>query len=69
MYWLGIDDDIDSTITACQFCQVHLSSNPKEPVVSKPKLSCPFQDVAVDFFTYGGKQFLTVVLTGQTSYQ
>ena len=47
--------------TACQLCQDHLPSNPKEPIVSKPKPLRPFQEVAVDFCTYGGKQFLIIV--------
>jgi len=61
VYWPGINDDIDNAITACQLYQDHLPSNLKEPIVSKPKLSHLFQEVAVDFCTYGGKQFLIFV--------
>ena len=61
VYWPGIDNDIENVITTCQLCQDHLPSNPKEPIVSKPKPLCPFQEVAVDFCTYGGKQFLIIV--------
>ena len=61
VYWPGIDNDIENVITACQLCQYHLPSNPKEPIVSKPKPLRPFQEVAVDFCTYGGKQFLIIV--------
>ena len=39
VYWLDIDNDIENVITACQLCQDHLPSNPKEPIVSKPKRS------------------------------
>ena len=61
VYWPGIDNDIENIITACQLCQDHLPSNPREPIVSKPRPLCPFQEVAVDFCTYGGKQFLIIV--------
>ena len=37
VYCPGIDNDIENIITACQLCQDHLPSNPKEPIVSKPK--------------------------------
>ena len=61
VYWPGINNDIDNTIAACQLCQDHLPSNPKEPIVSKPRPTRPFQEVAIDFCTYGGKQFLIIV--------
>jgi len=61
VYWPGINNDIDNIIAACQLCQDHLPSNPKEPIVSKPRPPCPFQKVAVDFYAYGGKQFLIIV--------
>lgn len=61
VYWPGIDNDIDNVIIACQLWKDHLPSNPKEPIVSKPKLLCPFQEVAADFWMYGGKQFLNIV--------
>ena len=61
VYWPGINNDIENIITACQFCQDHLPSNPKEPIVSKPKPLRPFQEVAADFAAYGGKQFLIIV--------
>ena len=37
VYRPGIDNDIENVITACQLCQDHLPSNPKEPIASKPK--------------------------------
>ena len=61
VYWPGIDNDIDNIITSCQLCQDHLPSNPKEPIISKPRPMRPFQEIAADFCTYGGKQFLIIV--------
>ena len=34
VYWPGIDNDIENIITACQLCQDHLPSNPREPIVA-----------------------------------
>lgn len=45
---------------ACH-CQDHLPSNAKEPMVSKQILDRPFQQIAADFASYGGKQFLILV--------
>ena len=61
LYWPGIDNDIDNVILSCKKCQDHLPSNCKEPILSKPKPSRPFQEIAVDFGSYGGQQFLIMV--------
>lgn len=61
VYWPGIDNDIDNTILSCQLCQDHLPSNPKEPLIQKPKPERPFQEIAVDYCSYGGQQFLIIV--------
>jgi len=61
LYWPGIDNDIDNLVTSCKQCQDHLPSNCKEPIISKPKPSRPFQQIAVDFCSYGGHQFLVTV--------
>ena len=61
VYWPGIDNDIDNIILSCQLCQDHLSSHPKEPLIQKPKPLRPFQEVAADYCSYGGKQFLILV--------
>ena len=61
VYWQGIDNDIDNIILSCQLCQDHLSSHPKEPLIQKPKLLRPFQEVAADYCSYGGKQCLILV--------
>ena len=48
-------------IADCKFCQDSLSSHPREPIVTKPRPSRPFQEVAIDFAYYGGQHFLVVV--------
>ena len=61
VYWPGIDNDIDNIVLSCQQCQDHLPAHPKEPLVQKPKPLRPFQELAVDFCSYGGQQFLILV--------
>ena len=61
VYWPGIDNDIDNTILSCQLCQDYLPSNPKEPLIQKPRPQRPFQEIAVDYCSYGGQQFLIIV--------
>ena len=61
LYWPGIDNDIDNVVLSCKKCQDRLPSNCKEPIMSKPKPSRPFQEIAVDFGSYGGQQFLIMV--------
>ena len=61
IYWPGIDNDIDNVIRSCKICQDQLPSNSKEPIMSKPKPFWPFQEIAMDFCSYGGEQFLIVV--------
>jgi len=61
LYWPGIENDIDNVIQSCKRHQDSLPSNCKEPMVSKPKPSRPFQQIAIDFCSYGGHQFLIIV--------
>ena len=48
-------------ILACKQCQDHLPSQPKEPIIFKPKLLQPFQEIAADFYYHAGKYYLVVV--------
>jgi len=61
LYWPGIDNDINNVIHSCKRCQDSLPSNCKETMVSKPKPSQPFQQIAADFCSYGRYQFLIIV--------
>ena len=61
IYWPGIDRDIENFVQGCRHCQDHLPSNAKEPMINKPTPDRPFQQIAADFGSYGGRQFLIVV--------
>ena len=43
---------------ACDACQKMLPSQQKEPLISDPLPSRPFEDVSADLFTHAGKDYL-----------
>ena len=61
VYWPGLDNDIDNLVMACTQCQDHLPSNTKEPMISKPTPTRPFQELAGDFCYHAGKSYLVLV--------
>ena len=61
VYWPGIDHDIEVQVTQCKLCQDSLPSHPREPIITKPRPSRPFQHLAMDFAYYGGQHFLVAV--------
>ena len=61
VYWPGLNNDIDNIILSCKQCQDNLPSHPKEPIVTKPRPSRPFQEIALDFCSYAGHNFLITV--------
>ena len=58
VYWPGINNDIENIISSCKECQDGLPSNPKEPIIHKPRPMRPFQEIATDFCSHAGQQYL-----------
>ena len=67
LYWPGIDNNIDNVILLCKKCQDHLPSNCKEPIMSKPKPSQPFQEITVDFAAMVDSNSLSWMPVSQTA--
>ncbi len=61
MYWPGMSTDIENYVRGCKFCQDKLPQHPPEPLVQKARPLRPFQEIAADFASYGGRNFLIVV--------
>ena len=61
VYCPGMDNDIENMVLSCKHCQDNLPSNPKQPMISKSGPSRPFQEIAVDFCSYGGQTYLIIV--------
>ncbi len=61
IYWPGIDKDIEAFVSGCRHCQERLPSHNKEPMMIREAPQRPFQHLAADFASHGGKQFLILV--------
>ena len=61
VYWPGIDNDIQNLVLSCKTCQDLLPSNPREPMIAKAPPARPFQEVAGDFCSHAGHQYLILV--------
>ena len=61
VYWPNIHNDIDNIILACQQLQDCLPSNTKEPLIQKPTLCRPFQEMAMDLCSYVSHNYLVIV--------
>ena len=63
IYWPVIDNDvdIDNAILACKKYQDYVSSNNKEPIISKLKQNRPIQEVAGDFCSYAVQDYLVLM--------
>ena len=61
VYWPGINNDIQNVVEACNACQKNLPSLQKEPMMSDPPPSRPFEDVSADLFCYAGKSYMVYV--------
>ena len=61
VYWAGINNNIQNVVEACNACQKNLPSLQKEPMMSDPPPSRPFEDVSADLFCYAGKSYMVYV--------
>ena len=61
VYWPGINNDIDTTVSSCLKCQERKPSQCREPLLTEEPPSRIFEEVSLDFFTAGGKEFLVCV--------
>ena len=61
IYWPNIDAEIANFVRGCRHCQERLASLPPEPMILKPRPSRPFQEIAADFASHAGKEYLIVV--------
>ena len=58
LFWPGMNNDIETTVRSCIPCQEKQYSQQKETLLQPPLPSRVFQEVSMDFFTTGGKEFL-----------
>ena len=61
VYWPGITADIKRATEACAVCARHQQSMQKEPLMSHPAPSRPWEKVGVDIFTFADTDYLITV--------
>lgn len=61
VYWEGINGDVEKTVQMCEICQKFRKDDQKKVVGSWPEPRYPFERVHIDFFSFGGKEFLIFV--------
>ena len=66
VYYPGMTNDIKRLVSSCQICASYQPSEQKEPLMSHPAPTRPWQKVGVDIFTFSQQDYLITVdyLTG-----
>lgn len=61
VFWPGITADIKRVTESCAICQTYQQSLQKEPLMSHPPPSRPWEKVGVDIFMFGDRDYLCTV--------
>ena len=61
VFWPGMVGDISRTRWECMSCHKMAKSNPQAPPAKPADPQYPFQQLAADYFHYGGKSYLVIV--------
>ena len=63
VYWPGIDADIVEYVKRCKTCTQHKATQHIQPMLPRDVPEAPWQDLAVDFFNFKGKEYLLIADT------
>ena len=63
VYWPGIDSDISDYVSQCTTCTKHKASPPAQPMLPRDIPDGPWQDIAVDYMTFKGHEYLIICNT------
>lgn len=61
VFWPYINRDIKNTRVNCKYCNEVAPRQTKEPLILSPDPEFPFQQIAADYFTIKGHEFLVLV--------
>lgn len=61
MYWKNMSSEITELVLSCKICERFRHNNAKEPLLPHARPSRPWEVVASDILSFGGKHFLVVV--------
>ena len=59
-YWPGIDADIADCVRCCTICAKHKALQTVQPMLPCDIPDGPWQELAVDYFTYSNKDYLLI---------
>ena len=60
VYWPGIDSDISDYVSWCTTCTKHKASPPAQPMLPRDIPDGPWQDIAADYMTFKGHEYLII---------
>ena len=60
VFWIGMNAQIEDTITNCTTCTTHKRSNPKEPLLPHPIPERPWERVGADLCEFEGDNYLVI---------
>lgn len=61
VYWQGINKAIETVAATCHLCQTFQNQKCKEPMISHPIPSLPFQKVGCDLLDFAGRSYLVLM--------
>ena len=60
VYWPGLDADIADYVNQCTICTKHKASPPAQPMLATDIPDGPWQDIAADYMTHNGQEYLII---------
>ena len=61
VWWPEIIRDVKRIVAACEHCQTFKPSQPKEPLLTTPLPSRPWEELGIDLCLYGGQNYIVIV--------
>ncbi len=61
LFWPGMAAQIEDLVQKCGICAQHRPNNPKEPLISHPPTSRPWEKIGVDLCTCEDREYLIMV--------
>ena len=61
LYWLNMNNDIEELASRCETCNIHQSSQTKEPIMQHHIPSKPWLKLGADLFNMNGREYLLVI--------
>ena len=61
LYWLNMNNDIEELASRCETCNIHQSSQTKEPIMQHHIPSKPWLKLGADLFNLNGREYLLVI--------